>query len=170
MGKDRHSSKLTVACRSIPPLAELDFAVVRTLDVHEVLIFLAGPPVFSLGPYIERLYVENVRSSDDHRTWRFAFRKDATFSDGSPLTAEHWYHSVARAARVGAGVHFNPKADLVGCDQSPDGYCEGLIVRGNEVCLQLREPNKQFSRLAGKIEAAVLPITGTSRNGACAVI
>ena len=151
-------SKLTVALPSIPKLEDLDFAVVRTLDVHEILIQLIGAPVFSWGAHIENIYANKVTSSDDFNLWTVHFAKDAKFSDGSPLTAENWYHSIARTIRAGVGIHFNPKKDLVGGGHSKDGYCEGLKLEGNQVQLRINEANKNFPRLIGKVEATILPI------------
>lgn len=151
-------SKLTVALPSLPKLEDLDFAVARTLDVHTVLLQLIGAPLFSWGPHIENIYATNVTCSEDFKTWTVSFSRNAKFSDGTPLMAKHWYHSIARTIQKGAGVHFNPKKDLVGGDKTKDGYCEGLQLIDNQVCLYLKEPNKNFPRLLGKVEATILPI------------
>lgn len=161
---NNRKTELTVAYRSIPALEELDFAVVRTLDVHEMLILLGGSPLFTVGDYIENIYAEDVESSDDYSLWFVHFRKGMKFSDGSSLTAAHWYHSIARAIRVGAGVHFNPRKDILGADSAKDGYCEGLSLNGQVVRIELKEPNRNFSRLIGKVEASILPIHDASTN------
>jgi MarR-like DNA-binding transcriptional regulator SgrR of sgrS sRNA len=83
------------------------------------------------------------------------------------LVAEHWYFSVARAIKKGRGIHFDPKRDLVGGLEAVDGFCEGLSSSDNSVTLRLKEPNKLYKRLLGRIEASVLPLTRENRNDQC---
>ena len=155
---------LKIGVPSLPSVDDLDFGRVRTLAVHETLQYLGGAPLFSYDKHLEAIYASSADPNEDFTQWVVRFDPKARFSDGTPLTAAHWYHSIARNIRFGAGVHFNPKIELVGGTQSQDGYCEGLELSGNEVRLKLVKPNRSLRRLIGKIEATVLPITSAESS------
>lgn len=151
-------SKLTVAYAQVPSVKDLDFTRVRTVAEHDILILLGGAPLFSSGEHLEKIYCSKYSANRDSSTWTITFSEKAKFSDGSRLTAAHWYESLARAVRMGSGVHFNPKRELVGGATSSSGYCEGLQLKGNSVILRLNQPNKLFYRMLGRVESTVLPI------------
>lgn len=154
-------SKLTVAYAQVPNVKDLDFTRVRTVAEHDTLILLGGGPLFSSGEHLEKIYCSKYSPNRDASAWTITFSGNAKFSDGSSLTAKHWYESLARAVRLGAGVHFNPKRDLRGGETTSNGYCEGLQLKGNSVVLTLNQPNKLFYRMLGRVEATVLPISNS---------
>ena len=138
------NNMLTVGIPKVPDVALLDFAKVPTLDCLQTMTMVGGSPFYSYDNHLEKIYFKRVTPSSDYKTWDFEFIDNARFSDGTPLTATHWYHSIARAVKLGLGVHFNPREELVGAKESKDGYCGGLQITGNTVTLRLVQSNKSL--------------------------
>jgi len=147
---------LSVSIPSLPPFESLDFNSVTNLGQFQILGLLGSGPVFSWENFIEQLYVSRIEMSPDATKWTFHFKEGLKFSDDSPLNAQDWYNSIRRTIRAGVGVHFNPKRDLIGGAESPDGTCEGLVLKENKVELALNAPNINLPRLVGKPDASIL--------------
>ncbi|MCT6902534.1 MAG: ABC transporter substrate-binding protein [Lactobacillus sp.] len=93
----QHGGTITIAIDSEPD----------TLDVHKTLSGIAssnivnfvGMGLLSMDPETKALepgLAESYTISDDKKTWTFKLRKDVTFQDGTPLTAQKYKETIER--------------------------------------------------------------------------
>lgn len=89
---------------------------------------------------------EDWEVSEDNLTYTFMLREDATFSDGTPLTAEDvrfTYECVAHPEYDGARTYWVD--DIVGVDEFRDGtedHISGIVVEDDyTISFTIKEPN-----------------------------
>ena len=100
-GAGTTSGELTIAApqdryRTEPNRVNIGMSIPNT-NVYETLVFLT--PDFEVAPRLAESW-EFV----EPKTWRFALRKEVTFHDGTPFTAEAVNWTMARIVATGGGV------------------------------------------------------------------
>jgi ABC-type transport system substrate-binding protein len=105
---------------------------------------------------------ETWEADPTQQLWRFTLRADATFADGSPVTAADVKFSLERQARMGvislAGVRLEP---LVGYQELADGAAEDIAgvqaVDDRTLAVALTEPRASLPELLSSPLYGVVP-------------
>lgn len=105
---------------------------------------------------------EGWEADPTQQLWRFTLRADATFADGSPVTAADVKSSLERLARMGvislAGVRLEP---LVGYRELADGTAEDIAglqaVDDRTLAVALTEPRASLPELLSSPLYGVVP-------------
>jgi peptide/nickel transport system substrate-binding protein len=107
--------------------------------------------------------------SADGRTYRLRLRKNLNFSNGAPILASDFKHSVERVMATdspGVGLGY---ADIVGAEQfakTKKGGITGIVANDStgEVTIQLVQPRGSFTYLLAIPFAGVVPASTPEKN------
>jgi ABC-type transport system substrate-binding protein len=108
-----------------------------------------GPPGTILRPEVASRYVV----SNGGKRYTFFIRKGFRFSDGTPVTANHFKHAINRVANkdlASPGAQFitdEDGTDIVGAEEVNQGNgtdVRGVQVKGNRLIINLTRPDGSF--------------------------
>ena len=101
--------------------------------------------------------------SGDGKTYTFTFRKGLEYSDGTPLKASDWEHSMKRVFTLESGA-LSFYEGIVGTDEYLDAGDPNADISGIEtddktgkVTIELKEPDARFTAILAMLFAAPVP-------------
>lgn len=112
---------------------------------------------------IPGLAEEMPEVSSDGRTYSWTFRKDLRYSDGTPLKASDWEHTIKRVFTLeSGGLSFYE--GIVGADEylkagDPEADISGIETDDatGEVTVRLKQPDGAFMHVLGMLFSGVVP-------------
>ncbi len=166
-GNARKGGSITVGA-SGPPDA-LDPALGRTREAKQALWLVYTPPLTyrraegATGTELIPGLAEELPSvSEDGETYSFKIREGLRYSNGKPVRASDFEHTVKRVLRLRAGAHFF--SGIEGAREYADGSSEGADISGivtddraRSVTIDLDEPDPTFENKLATTFAGMVP-------------
>ncbi len=121
--------------------------------------------LFSYHPYtLEPVYAlaENYKISRDRKKWTFTIRSGATYSDGTPITAEEFRRSWLRLLAPETNAPFASLLDcIVGAKEyrKGQGSADGVAITAKDLTLTVRltEPCEHLNRILCNAAFSAVP-------------
>jgi hypothetical protein len=140
----------------LPRIEMMDFVRVHTSIEYILLYQLAGTLFNIKNGVLKKKYISSYNISENYKTFDLFITKDYKFNDGRVIDAEIISISLKRCAIIGAGVHFNPKRDLLDLDKLKtifDDVAGIKILSKFHLQLKTLYPNPRFLYNLARIEA-----------------
>jgi peptide/nickel transport system substrate-binding protein len=174
-GGGRQGGSITIAQTAQPDF--LDPALAYTVNSWEALWLVYTPPVTYKraegkegGELIPGVAEEIPKASNDNKTFKFTIRKGLEYSNGRPVKASDWEHTIKRVLNLESGGAFyyetiegaaeyqkagKPEADISGIETND---------QTGEVTVNLTEPSGSFLNTLALNFSGIVPSDTPFKN------